>query len=175
MTSGSSAVRREVREGDIRWRGEGMDPARLRGIRRGLRTLHTLELMAAAIYRFQIGGERSEHNRLLVAAMCNEMTHLQDFQVALYEYASRPSRVRAAYLVPAFLIGAVSRMMGRRAVLRAGIWVEAKAVRHYGELLETIDWDDDTRKVIESDRADEEGHIATWRRLLGEDDGEEIR
>lgn len=40
-----------------------------------------------------------------------------------------------------------------------GVWVESKAVSHYDELLETVNWDDDTRKVIQKDQADEYGHI----------------
>ena len=47
--------------------------------------------MASTIYRFQITREDSELNRQLVAAMCNEMTHYQDFQVKLYEFGLRPS------------------------------------------------------------------------------------
>jgi hypothetical protein len=31
-----------------------------------------------------------------------------------------------------------------------------------------IDWDEDTRKVIEKDQADEDGHINKWKKLLKE-------
>jgi len=55
--------------------------------------LHTLELMATTIYRFQITKKNSELNRQLIAAMCNEMTHYQDFQVKLYEYGWKPCAV----------------------------------------------------------------------------------
>jgi ubiquinone biosynthesis monooxygenase Coq7 len=37
---------------------------------------------------------------------------------------------------------------------------------HYAELLETIDWDEETRKVIEKDQVDEDGHINRWKKLL---------
>ena len=30
----------------------------------------------------------------------------------------------------------------------------------------TIEWDEDTRKVIEKDQADEDGHINRWKALL---------
>ena len=143
-----------------------MAPSRLRAIKKGLKTLHTLELMAVTIYRFQLSKERDELNRQLVAALCNEMTHYQDFQVKLYEYGMRPSPVRWAYWMVGFCFGFFSKLMGRKAILRTGIWVENKAVHHYGELLETIEWDEDSRRVIEKDRSDENGHLERWRSLL---------
>ncbi len=161
-----SIIRPEVRAEQIRLRGEGYPLARLRDIQKGLRALHTLELMAQTIYKFQLTKERSEMNGLLVAAMCNEMGHYQDFQVKLYEYGFRPSFLRGLYWLIGFGVGFGSRLLGRRAVLKTGIWIESKAVRHYAELLATIDWDDETRKVIEKDQADEDGHISRWKSML---------
>jgi len=161
-----SIIRPEMRAGDFRLRGENMDAGRLRAVRKGLVTLHTLELMAMTIYKFQLTAARTEHNRQLVAAMCNEMTHHQDFQVKLYEFGFRPSILRWAYWFVGFFFGFGSRLLGERAILKMGIWVESKAVAHYAELLETIDWDDETRAVIEKDQADEDGHISHWRAML---------
>jgi len=163
----ASVIRPQMRIDDVAWRGRGLDAARLRAIKKGLTTLHTLETMAVSIYLNQISKEDSEHNRQLIAAMCNEMTHLQDFQVKLLEYGWRPSVLRWGYGVVGFAIGFFSRLMGRRAVLRTGVWVEAKAVRHYGELLETIEWDEETLKVVEKNRSDEQAHVERWRGLLG--------
>jgi ubiquinone biosynthesis monooxygenase Coq7 len=151
---------------DFKTRGQGMEPARLQAIKKGLLTLHTLELMATTIYRFQITKENCDFNRQLTAAMCNEMTHYQDFQVKLYEYGFRPSVIRLAYWFIGFAFGLTSRIMGKKAILKTGIWVETKAVHHYAQLLETIDWDEDTRKIIEKDQADENGHINRWKQLL---------
>ena len=161
-----SIIRPQMRSEDFKTRGQGMEPARLAAIKKGLRTLHTLELMAQTIYRFQITTESCQFNRQLVAAMCNEMTHYQDFQVRLYEYGFRPSIIRWAYWLVGFAFGFCSRLLGRKAILKTGIWVETKAVHHYAQLLESIDWDEDTRKVIEKDQADEDGHINRWKKLL---------
>ncbi len=161
-----SIIRPEIRAEQIRLRGEGYSPQRLAAIRKGLRTLHTLELMAQTIYKFQLTKERCELNGLLVAAMCNEMGHYQDFQVKLYEYGFRPSLLRGAYWLVGFALGFGSRLLGRTAVLKTGIWVESKAVYHYAQLLATIDWDDETRKVLEKDQADEDGHISRWKSML---------
>ena len=161
-----SIIRPEMRSGDFKMRGEGFSPERLAAIKKGLRTLHTLELMAQTIYKFQLGKEPTEVNRQLVAAMCNEMGHYQDFQVKLYEYGFRPSLLRAAYWMVGLAFGFGSRLLGEKAMFKTGVWVESKAVHHYAELLETIEWDEDTRKVIEKDQADEDGHINRWKKLL---------
>lgn len=161
-----SIIRPQFSDTDVKPRGEGFSKERLKAIKKGLLTLHTLELMAQTIYKFQITKESNQLNRRLIAAMCNEMTHYQDFQVKLYEYGFRPSIFRAAYWFVGFVFGYGSRLLGKKAVLRIGIWVETKAVHHYGQLLETIEWDDETRKIIEKDQADEHGHIRHWKELL---------
>jgi demethoxyubiquinone hydroxylase (CLK1/Coq7/Cat5 family) len=161
-----SIIRPEMRAEHCRLRGQGYPPERLRAIRAGLRTVHTLELMAQTIYRFQITRERSDLNCQLVTAMCNEMGHYQDFQVKLYEYGFRPSLLRGAFWLAGLAFGFGSRLLGTRAILKTGIWVESKAVHHYAELLKTVEWDDQTRRIIEKDQADEDGHVARWKRLL---------
>ncbi|MBN2028866.1 demethoxyubiquinone hydroxylase family protein [bacterium] len=122
--------------------------------------------MATAIYQFQISGSRDEVNRQLIASMANEMTHIQDFKIKLYEYGWRPSKRKGFYWMVGFTIGIVSKLLGRKMILRTGIWVEKKAVRHYGELLSTIDWNNDTRKIIEKNQSDEVIHIEHWKALL---------
>lgn len=161
-----SIIRPQVRNQDITMRGGGFSPERLKAIKKGLHTLHTLELMAQNIYKFQITKKPGELNRQLIAAMCNEMTHYQDFQVKLLEYGFRPSIWRPVYWFVGFAFGFGSRMLGKKAILKTGIWVEAKAVHHYSELLSSIDWDEDSRRIIEKDRADEHGHISRWKNLL---------
>ena len=161
-----SVIRPAMRIEDVAFRGKGMPVARLKSIRRGLHTLHTLELMAVNIYKFQLTKRQSEHNRWLIAAMCNEMTHLQDFQVKLFEYGFKPGKFRWAYWLLGFAIGFGSKLLGERAVLNAGIWVEDRAVHHYSQLLAQIEWDDATRKVVEKNQADEQEHIHRWRTLL---------
>jgi ubiquinone biosynthesis monooxygenase Coq7 len=131
-----------------------------------LLTIHTLETMAINVYKTQISRRPSELNRQLIGVICNEMTHAQDIQVKLFEYRWRASVLRWAYWVVGLVVGVCSRIRGAKSVLRTDIWLETKAVRHYRELLDTIDWDADTRRVIERDRADEAGHVSRWTTLL---------
>lgn len=163
-----SIIRPQMRADDVCLRREAIDPAKLKKIKKALHAFHTLETMAANIYKFQITKEPSEMNRQLIAAMCNEMTHLQDFQVKLFEYGFKPSIFRTAYWMVGFVFGFGSRLLGKKAILKTGIWVESKAVEHYAELLRNVDWDEQSRKMIEKDQADEDGHINRWRNLLGQ-------
>jgi ubiquinone biosynthesis monooxygenase Coq7 len=150
---------------DIRVRGEKTAPGSLAGIRKSLRVFHTLEVMAAAIYRFQISGRHPGLRPHLIRAMANEMTHIQDFQIKLSEYGFRPSILRLPYWMVGWCLGTFSRLLGRKMILRTGIWAESKAVNHYSELLKNVEWDADSRRVIEKDLRDEEGHIRMWRSL----------
>ena len=161
-----SIIRPEMSGGDVKPRGDGFTEQRLKAVKKGLLALHTLELMAQNIYKFQVTKKPSELNSQLIAAMCNEMTHYQDFQVKLFEYGFRPSILRWAYWMVGFVFGFGSRLLGRKAILKTGIWVETKAVHHYSQLLGSIEWDEDTRKLIEKDQADEHGHINRWKSLL---------
>ncbi len=161
-----SIIRPKMRLSDFRFRGIGMPSERLKEIRKGLRTLHTLETMAVNIYKFQITKKVNELNLQIIVAMHNEMTHLQDFQSKLFEYGFRPSLFRFAYWIVGLIFGFFSRLMGRKAILETGIWVETKAVHHYETLLTDIKWDEETRRIIEKDQADEFGHIERWESFL---------
>lgn len=161
-----SIIRPQMKSEDVDLRGLEMSKSRLKAIKKGLLALHTLELMASNIYKFQISKEPNELNRRLIAAMCNEMTHYQDFQVKLLEYGFRPGILRWAYWIVGFVFGFGSRMLGTKAILKTGIWVETKAVHHYDRLLSSVEWDEDTRRIIEKDQADEDGHINRWKSLL---------
>jgi demethoxyubiquinone hydroxylase (CLK1/Coq7/Cat5 family) len=161
-----SIIRPVMRNDDCKMRVRLAEPAKVNEIKKALRALNTLELMAQTIYRFQITSEDSELNRQLVAAMCNEMTHYQDFQIKLYEYGLAPSAIRWLYWILGCAFGFGSRLLGKKKILKTGIWVETKAVHHYAQLLDTVDWDEDTRKIIEKNQADEDGHINRWKKLL---------
>ena len=92
----ASIIRPLMKAEDFKFRGKGLSQDRLRDIKKALHTFHTLETMAANIYKFQMTANPSELNLQLIMAMCNEMTHIQDFQVKLYEYGWRPSKLRWA-------------------------------------------------------------------------------
>lgn len=48
-----SIIRPEMRIAEVTMRGKDMPGARLKAIRKGLTTFHTLEIMAVNIYKYQ--------------------------------------------------------------------------------------------------------------------------
>lgn len=156
----TSVIRPEVKESDIQIRGKGLDKKQLKTIKDALITFHNLEVMATNIYRYQVRKANSDVlNQQLICAMLNEHTHIQDFQVKLLEYGFRPSWKHYFYSMLGMIIGTISGWMGEKAIKSTCIWVETKAVAHYKELLETVEWDDQTRAIIEKDWVDEYHHI----------------
>jgi demethoxyubiquinone hydroxylase (CLK1/Coq7/Cat5 family) len=170
MEQDISIIRPQMRIEDVKWRGQGLSRQQKAEIRKRLRILHTLEIMAVTIYKCQIKTEHCEIDTALTAAMCNEMTHMQDFQTKLYEYGFKPSKLRFRYWMIGYVFGLGSRLMGRERTLKTGIWTEEKAVHHYGQLLNEIEWDDEVRAIIEKDLADEVGHVERWRYYLAHPD-----
>ena len=144
-------IRPEMRLGQVVVRGTDLDPRQKKVARKALRTLHTLEIMATKVYACQATRKRDSLGTALTAAMCNEMTHVQDYQTKLYEYGMTPSKMRWAYWVVGYVFGIGSRLLGTRSILRTGIWVEQKAVDHYSRLLTSVEWDSDTQTVIEKE------------------------
>jgi len=162
-TVNTSVIRPQLLSEDINFKNPG---SQTQPIKKALQTLHTLELMAFNIYRFEITKEKTELNRQLITAMANEMTHYQDFQIKLFEYGFKPGLLRWAFGFAGFVLGFAARILGEKAMLKTNIWVEAKAIRHYSEILKAVDWDAETRKVIEKNQMDENIHINRWQNLL---------
>jgi demethoxyubiquinone hydroxylase (CLK1/Coq7/Cat5 family) len=166
MSNESPVIRPEVRIDNVRPLGRDYPQERRKQLRKALTTLHTNEVMAVNIYKAQISAKPCELNTQLAAAMFNEMTHMQDFQLKLYEYGFKPSRLRWAPWVAGYVFGFGSRLLGPRRILKTGIWAETKAIEHYGRLLKAADWDEETRSILEKDRADEVAHLERWESFL---------
>jgi hypothetical protein len=75
MTQDIAVIGPKMRVDDVKFRNRGSDSAKLDDIKKGLLTLHNLENTATNIHRFQITKDMTGHNRQLIAAVCNEMTH----------------------------------------------------------------------------------------------------
>jgi len=163
-----SIIRPEMKEESVKFRGEGFSKDRLKKIKSALQTFHTLEVMATNVYKYQLTNKKTELNRLLIAAMLNESTHIQDFEVKLREYGFKPSIFRHLFFWVGYVFGTTTRILGEKACLALGVFVETKAVAHYAELLEHVEWDEETRNMIKKDQADEDLHIARWKKMLEE-------
>jgi ubiquinone biosynthesis monooxygenase Coq7 len=70
---GDYYIREAVKPEDVDFREGSVDPSQLAKIRAGLRKLHTFEIMAVNIYKYQIASKQDDFNRLVIQAMANEM------------------------------------------------------------------------------------------------------
>lgn len=148
---------------DITIRGNGLSADEKKKIRKALLDLHNLEIMAVNVYRCQINKKNQELNIALIGAMRNEIGHVQDYLVKLYEYQLKPAWYRWAFWLLGWAIGTFSRIRGKKAIIKAGIWTESKAVAHYNKLLKMAPWDEATYSVIDKDRNDEIMHLNYWK------------
>jgi len=158
-------IRTEIRDSDIST-GRALTGTSRRTLRRALQTLHRLEIMAVNVYKNQMPRRDECQNRQLISAMANEISHVQDFQILLYEFGFGPSSLRFAFWIVGVLLGTGSRLAGGRAVPRMGIWTETKAVRHYSELIDSIRWDEKSLQILIRNRKDEEAHLSIWKKAM---------
>jgi demethoxyubiquinone hydroxylase (CLK1/Coq7/Cat5 family) len=164
----TSVIRPILIVSQIQHRGIGLSVEKLKKNKKILQKLHTLELMATTIYRFQITKEQNELNRQFIAAMCNEMTHYQDFTILLYEFGCKPSLLRWAFWFAGAVMGYISRRKGQQTMLKLDIWIETLAANDYERILEKAECDDYCRGIIEKNQADEFVHIDRWKAFLAQ-------
>jgi len=103
---------------------------------------------------------------MVIQGMANEMSHVQDFQIKLYEYGAKPNPLRWVFWFGGMMIGFISRLLGQKTMLKAGIWTESKAVADYQKIIESAQWDTETLEIITRNLNDEKHHIETLRNLL---------
>ncbi|WP_041445506.1 demethoxyubiquinone hydroxylase family protein [Syntrophobotulus glycolicus] len=159
-------IRTEMEPQEIYSRLDHVQSDQLPKVRKALRKLHAFEMMAVNIYRMQITAENTDFNRLIIQAMTNEMTHVQDFQAKIYEFGSRPSPTRFFNALLGMFLGLSSRLRGKKAILAMGIWTETKAVEDYQAIISSVRWDKETLDVIKHNLDDEYHHIETLKKVL---------
>ena len=129
-----------------------------------LRALVNLEIMAVRIYRGQrwrLG--RSEITaEALAEAIAVEERHVRDFDSRRQELGGSRSMLSPFYAVAGWLIGFIPSLLGQRAALKTGIWVEERAVKDYQRLLDRVPFDDESRALVERNQEDEREHIRMW-------------
>ncbi|MBN2584518.1 MAG: demethoxyubiquinone hydroxylase family protein [Planctomycetes bacterium] len=163
-------IRREMQTRDVRLRAAATTPAQRRAARKTLRTINRLETMAVQVYRAQWSPRLTELNRQLIAAMDNELVHQADSLSRLMEYGGRPMLLRAPFYVVGWVMGRVSRMLGVRAMMRLGAWVEGKAIDHYAHLTVAMEWDPQTHEMLMRMWDDEKCHHSRWTYFLNHPD-----
>ena len=152
MTYDITIIRPEMREEQVKPRGRDLGGGQRKALRKALRTLHSLEIMAMNIYKCQITKDATPLN----TALTERHVQRDDAHAGLPDPALRV-RLHAGQAARPLLDGRLRLRPGLpddgdERMLKTGIWVENKAVEHYGKLLAGADWDDETRVFIEKDR-----------------------
>ena len=139
----------------------------MNGVLRALRKMHNLERFAVEIYGRQIRAFREkEIADRLKAAMDNEQEHVDDLRGRIEELGGTTSSLGFFFRMAGKVLGFATTLLGKAFILKADIRLEKRAVKGYGGLLEKVNFDEESRTLIEKNIEDERAHIERWQGSL---------
>jgi bacterioferritin (cytochrome b1) len=94
--------------------------------------------------------------------MNNEQDHINDLLEPILSQGGTHHWLGAAFEVVGKVFGFVTTLFGKSFVFKADIKVEQKAVKDYGAFLDTINFDEKSKKLIAKNLEDEKVHIERW-------------
>jgi bacterioferritin len=135
---------------------------------RALNAVVKVEAMAIQIYRAQMWRFRGKQEiaQKLVHATDNERTHFADLASRVRDLGGTPSRLSPLFAVAGWIMGFVPAVVGKVPALKVDILVEEKAVKDYQGFLNKVDFDDESREIMERNMADEKEHIRAWKESI---------
>lgn len=130
---------------------------------KSLRKMHSIERFATEIYRAQIWIFSQElFVKRLKAAGDNEQEHIETIYARINALGGKKSCMSWSFKLAGKILGFCTTLGGKKFVFKFDIAVEKKAVKDYTQYLDTIKYDDISRKVIEKNLEDEKIHIKRW-------------
>ena len=135
-----------------------------------LNVMYNIERAATAIYKAQAGAFRGDTAvyETFKAATANEQEHADGLKARVAELKGKGSFLGWFFALGGMMIGVVSRIMGKKSMMKANIWVENKAVKDYGAFLGKVNFDETSAALIRKNIGDEQQHVDNWTRILGE-------
>jgi len=135
-----------------------------------LNTMYNIERAATAIYKAQAGAFKANSAiyETFKAAIANEQEHADGLKSRVADLKGRGSFIGWFFALGGMMIGTVTRLMGKKRVMKTNIWVEKKAVRDYGAFLQKVNFDEKSAALIKKNIGDEQRHVDNWTRILGE-------
>ncbi len=128
-----------------------------------LNFMYSMERFATAIYRVQKGGFKNKAIfEKLTYAVDNEQQHALKLKSRITELGNTPSRLAPLFQIAGWLLGGLSRCVGKTLALKTDTAIEERAVKDYGYFLRTLKLDDKTKQLIKNIITDEELHIRNW-------------
>ena len=130
-----------------------------------LNFMHCMERFATQIYRTQMPSFKdSEYSGQLMEASENEKTHVEKLRDRIKKLNYSVYPLGFLFQFAGVCLGILTRVSGRLNLFKADTFVENRAVKDYSAFLKAVAFDDDTVKLIRGIIADEEVHIAKWKK-----------
>ena len=124
---------------------------------------YSMERFATAIYRIQRGGFKEPViTEKLTYAVDNERQHALKLRERIIQLNHTPFPFAFLFQFTGSFMGCLTRCSGRSLALKTDVAIEKRAVKDYSYFLNTMEFDDKTKRLIESIIADEEVHIRNW-------------
>ncbi len=135
---------------------------------RALNAVVKVEAMAIQIYRAQMWRFRGKQEiaQKLVDATDNERKHFADLASRVRDLGGTPSRLSPLFAVAGWIMGFLPAVVGKVPALKVDILVEERAVKDYQGFLNRVDFDDESRDIMERNMADEKEHIRAWKESI---------
>ena len=135
-----------------------------------LNTMYNIERAATAIYKTQAGAFKANAAvyETFKAATANEQEHADGLKARVAELKGKGSFIGWFFALGGLMIGLMTRIMGKKRVMKTNIWVENKAVKDYGAFLKKVNFDEKSAALIKKNIGDEQRHVDNWTRILGE-------
>ncbi|MFC1847620.1 demethoxyubiquinone hydroxylase family protein [Chloroflexota bacterium] len=130
-----------------------------------LNFMYCMERFATQIYRTQKAAFNDEPiAQQLIDASENEREHVHKLQTQIKKLNGRVCPFGLLFQLIGVILGLLTRLSGKRNLLKVDIFVEARAVKDYNGLLKAITFNADTIKLIRELIADEERHVINWKK-----------
>ena len=132
-----------------------------------LNFMYCMERFATQIYRTQKAAFNDDlFSQQLTDASENERTHVTKLQEQIRVLNGRIYPFGFLFQTMGIILGLITRLSGKRNLMKADIFVENRAIKDYNSFLKAVSFDEDTVKIIRALIADEEVHVINWQNAL---------
>jgi demethoxyubiquinone hydroxylase (CLK1/Coq7/Cat5 family) len=108
--------------------------------------------------------KNSEAAQQLAEAAKNEKTHVERLRVQIIKLDGRVYPWGWFFQSAGFIMGGITRLVGKRNLFKMDTFVENRAVRDYSGFTKSTSFDDDTLRLIREIIAEEERHVENWKK-----------
>ena len=132
-----------------------------------LNFMHCMERFATQIYRTQKSSFKDGRiSRQLIDASENERTHVEKLKTRIKTLKYNVYPFGFLFQSAGAVLGVMTQLSGHRTLFKADTFVENRAVKDYNGFINAIAFDADTVAMLRGIIAEEEVHIANWKKAI---------